>query len=402
MADILDGNSSRYFEVFFAAAKIDCATVGVNARLAAPEVLFILEDSTAAVLFVGREHYALIESIETQLTTAPLIIALEGGHARWPALRDWCESQPAQDPRMELHDDSDDIQLYTSGTTGNPKGVCHTNRSWRLLAQAGRAARWGDYGHETVTLVCLPLFHVAGFNLSCLALLGGGTALLTRKLDVEEVLRSIPRHRVTDTLFVPAVILAVLSHPQAAGTDFSSLRCISYGAAPIAEDLLQRARAMFDCAFVMKIVDAQGRDLPAGEVGEILLRSDWTMRGYWRNDAATAATLSDRWLHTGDAGYLDADGYLYIHDRIKDMTVIGVPDEKWGEAVKALLVLKPGTALDVEAILDFARRRIAGYKLPKSIDGRIAAQCQRQGAAARAARTLLAWAGTPRFLNCDT
>lgn len=429
---ILDFNSSRYFEVFFAAAKIDCATVGVNARLAAPEVLFILEDSAAAVLFVGRDHYTLVESIEATLSAAPLIIALEGGHARWPALRDWCEAQPAQDPRMELHDDSDVIQLYTSGTTGNPKGVCHTNRTWRLLAQAGRAAQWGDYGPDTVNFICLPLFHVAGFNLACLALLGGGTAVLTRKLDVEEILRFIPSYRVTDTLFVPAVILAIVSHPQAAGTDFSSLRCISYGAAPIAEDLLARARAMFDCAFVhlygltenlgagtflpadmhdpklgklrscgraypgleMKIVDSNGDELPPGEVGEIHLRSEWVMRGYWRNDAATAATVRDRWLHTGDAGYLDADGYLYIHDRVKDMivsggenvypaevenalfghpsiadvAVIGVPDEKWGEAVKALVVLKPGAALDVEALLEFARQRIAGYKLPKSID----------------------------------
>jgi acyl-CoA synthetase (AMP-forming)/AMP-acid ligase II len=429
---LLDFNSSLYFEVLFSAAKIDCATVGVNARLAAPEVLFILEDSTASVLFVGSEHYALIESIETQLATAPLIIALNGGHPRWPAFRDWCAVQPAQDPRLELHDDSDVIQLYTSGTTGHPKGVCHTNRTWRLLAGACRAAQWGDYGHDTVTLVCLPLFHVAGFNLACLALFGGGTALLTRKLDVEEILRFIPRYGVTDTLFVPAVILVIVSHPQAPGTDFSSLRCISYGAAPIAEDLLRRARAMFGCSFVhlyglsenfgagtylpapmhdpqlgklrscgrpysgleLKIVDHQGGELQAGEVGEILLRCEWVMRGYWRNDTATAAAVRDRWLHTGDAGYVDADGYLYIHDRVKDMivtggenvypaevenalfghpsiadvAVIGVPDQKWGEAVKALVVLKSGATLDVEALLDFARQRIAGYKLPKTID----------------------------------
>jgi acyl-CoA synthetase (AMP-forming)/AMP-acid ligase II len=429
---VLDFNSPRYFEIFFGGCKADCTLVGVNARLAAPEVAYVLNDSSSVLLFVGREHYALIEKIESELGQVESIVALDGGHDRWIAYDQWRDSHPARDPLLRTDQNHDVIQLYTSGTTGHPKGVCHTHRTWRLMADAARAAEWGKIGADSVAFVCLPLFHVAGFNLCTLTLRGGGTAVLTRKMDVEEILEFVPRYRVTDTLFVPAMILSVVSHPKAAAADFSSMRRISYGAAPIAEDLLRNARALFGCGFVhlyglteclgaatylppemhraelgklrscgraypglkLKVVDGGGKDLAPGEVGEIIVSCDWIMRGYWRNDAATAATVRNGWLHTGDAGYLDADGYLYIHDRVKDMivtggenvypaevenalfghpciadvAVVGVPDEKWGEAVKAIVVLKKGSELDAAGILAFARERIAAYKLPKSID----------------------------------
>jgi acyl-CoA synthetase (AMP-forming)/AMP-acid ligase II len=429
---VLDFNSPQYFEVFFGSAKADCTMVGVNARLAAPEVWYVLNDSGATVLFVGREHYALVEKIEADLRKVALIIALDGGHSRWPAYEAWRDSHGDHDPAIAVDSSHDVIQLYTSGTTGHPKGVCHTHRTWRLMSEAARAAGWGEFGPDSVTFVCLPLFHVAGCNLCTLTLNGGGTIVLTRKVDVEEILQFIPQYGVTDTLFVPAMILNIVSHPRAAQTDFSSIQRISYGAAPIAEDLLRDARALFGCSFVhlygltenlgmgtylppemhvpelgklrscgraypgleLKIVDAHGRELPPGEVGEIVVRCDWIMRGYWGNEAATAATVRNGWLHTGDAGYVDTDGYLYIHDRVKDMivtggenvypaevenalfghpaiadvAVVGVPDDKWGEAVKAIVVLRPGSSLNQADILDFARQRIAGYKLPKSID----------------------------------
>jgi acyl-CoA synthetase (AMP-forming)/AMP-acid ligase II len=429
---VLDFNSAVFAEIFFGTAKIDCATVGINARLAGPEVLHIVNDSAARVLFVGAGHYALVEQIAARFETVAQIVAIDGGHPRWQAYDAWRDAQRAGDPALELCESSDVIQLYTSGTTGLPKGVCHTNRSWNLFARAGREAEWGGFDADTVTFVCMPLFHVAGFNLLCLTLAGSGTAVLTRKSDVAEILRAVPRYRVTDTLFVPAMISAILAHPEAAATDFSSLRLVCYGAAPIADDVLHRARGLFGCGFVhlygltenlgagtylpsdmhraelgklrscgrpyagsaLKIIDETGAELPAGAVGEILIRCDWIMRGYWRNTGATEETVRDGWLHSGDAGYLDDDGYLYIHDRIKDMivsgaenvypaevenalmghpaladvAVIGVPDDRWGEAVKAIVVLKPGAALDPSDILEFARRRIAGYKVPKSID----------------------------------
>ena len=428
----LDFNTSTYLEVLFGTVKAGCVLVGINARLTAQEVMYILDDATAPALFVGREHYSLVESIETQLATVKHIIALDGGHARWPDYCQWRDSQEARDPLFEADQDSDMVQLYTSGTTGHPKGVCHTHRGWREFSRAVKAASWADYDADTVTFVCMPLFHVAGFNLSCLTLMAGGCTVVSRRFDPNEILDLIPRHRITDSLFVPAMILELVGHSRAPTTDFSSLRHISYGAAPIANELLLRAQLLFGCGFVhlygltenlgcatylspqmhraelgkqkscghayggleLRIVDAAGRTVPTGVTGEIVVRSAWTMRGYWRNSDATNEAIRDGWLHTGDAACLDADGYVYIQDRVKDMivsggenvypaevenalcghpaiaevAVIGVPDPKWGEAVKAMVVLKTGASLDVDDVLNHARTHIAGYKLPKSIE----------------------------------
>ena len=428
----LDFNCNAYLEALFGAVKADCVLVGINARLAAQEVLYILDDAMASVLFVGREHYALVESIESRLATVKHIVAVDGGHARWPDYREWRDARDASGPLLESDEDSDAIQLYTSGTTGHPKGVCHTHRGWRAFSRAVKAAAWSNYDADTVTFVCMPLFHVAGFNLCCLTLLAGGCIVLSRRFDPTEIIDFIPRYGITDALFVPAMIHELVAHPRAPTTNFSSLRHISYGAAPIANELLVRAQRLFDCGFVhlygltenlgcatylppemhraelgkqkscghayagldLNIVDADGRTLPRGATGEIVVRSPWTMRGYWRNTAATLEAIRDGWLHTGDAGYMDADGYVYIQDRVKDMivsggenvypaevenalfdhpaiaevAVIGVPDAKWGEAVKAIVVLNPGAILDVDDILNHARARVAGYKLPKSIE----------------------------------
>ena len=429
---VLDLNSDRYFEVLFGTARAGGVLVGINSRLAAPEVAYILADAGAEVLFVGQEHYHLIEQIESSLHGVRLIVALHGGHARWPDYQAWRQAQSDRDPRVASDVDDDFIQVYTSGTTGNPKGVCHTYRTWSAFTRVSRQEAWGAYSPQTVTLACMPQFHVAGFNTTCLTLLAGGRSVIARKADVEQILRLLSHWGVTDTLLVPTLIQAIISHPAAATADLSRLRTILYGAAPIAPDLLDRARQLFRCGFVhmygltenlggatylsddmhrpelgklrstgrahdgleLRIVDPDGNAVAPGVVGEILLRSPWNMRGYWRNPAATAEALRDGWLRTGDAGYVDSDGYLYIHDRVKDMivtggenvypaevehalfghpaiaevAVIGVPDDRWGEAVKALIVLKPGVTLDRESILSFARARIAGYKLPKSID----------------------------------
>jgi fatty-acyl-CoA synthase len=429
---LLDWNSDRYFEVLFATAKAGGALVGINARLAAAEVSYVLADAEAEVLFVGKEHYALIEEIAGSLPGLRLIVALHGGHPRWPDYATWRERQSDRDPCVTSDVDDDFIQVYTSGTTGNPKGVCHTHRTWSAFTRVTRQEAWGAYGPQTVTLACMPLFHVAGFNPTCLTLLAGGCSVIARRPEVGEILRLLSRWGVTDTLLVPTLIQAIISHPQAATTDFSRLRTILYGAAAIAPEVLDRARELFGCAFVhmygltenlgggtylpddmqhpqlgklrstgrahagleLRIVDSRGATVAPGVVGEILLRSPWNMRGYWHNPGATADALRDGWLRTGDAGYVDRDGYLYIQDRIKDMivtggenvypaevehailghpaiadaAVIGIPDDRWGEAVKALVVLRPGTTLDREGLLSFARARIAGYKLPKSID----------------------------------
>jgi len=462
-AAVLDTSHPRYFEIYYGALKANCAFVGINSRLAGPEIAWIANDAEARVLFVGRSHYELVEHIESELQSVAQIVALDGGHPHWPAYTTWRNALSSDDPSVPSEPDDDVVQLYTSGTTGHPKGVCHTHRTWSHVAVAARAAGWGDYDASTVTLVCVPVFHVAGFNLTNMTLLAGGTVVLTRQVDPPDLLEKLARHRVTDTLFVPAIILALVSLPRAKSADFSSLARILYGAAPIAESLLDDARATFGCNFVhlygltenlgmgthlpasmhepalgklrsvgrpydgleLRIEDAEGKTLGPGEVGEIVMKSPWVMRGYWRNQAATDATVRDGWLHSGDAGYVDADGFVYIVDRVKDMivsggenvypaevenalhghpavqdvAVIGVPDERWGEAVKAIVVLRPGMTLDAAELIRYARERIGGYKVPKSVD--IVAELPRNASGKVLRRELREkyWAGRDRRVN---
>lgn len=427
---LLDFNHVRFAEVFFGAQKAGHVLTPINARLAAPEVAWIVNDAEAPVLFVGREHYALVEEIEAQLKNVRHIIALHGEHPRWQSYLEWRDMHPGADPELPLDLDSDIVQLYTSGTTGHPKGVCHSHRTWSAAANAAAHSNPSAFSADCVYLTCLPLFHVAGINPLCFVLSGGGRVVLTRRTDPTEIVVLIERHSITNLILVPALILAILNLPQARRV--ASVRALSYGASPIAEDVLRRAQELFACPFEhlygmtenwgvctvlpptmhdagsgklkscgkpqrgceVRVVDANGRDVPTGHVGEIIMRSAWLMRGYWNNPTATAKTIRDGWLWTGDAGYLDGDGYLYIHDRVNDMikpgsenvypaevenalfghpaiadvAVIGVPDEKWGEAVKAVVVLKPGATLDPADLDRHARMRIAGFKVPRSYE----------------------------------
>ena len=425
---LLDFNSDLFLECFFGVVKARGTLVAVNARLAPPEISYIINDAGAEVLFVGADHHPVVEQIEAELGSVHTIITMTGVHRRWPTLEAWFDPHTTEDPQLDEQPDDEIIQLYTSGTTGKPKGICHTNRR-HTLALAALRATWAKFTPATVNLITAPTFHIAGFNCLCLTLLGGGTNVLTRKSDPNEILKLLSRYKVTDTLWVPAVLLAVLSLPAAAETDFSSLKMISYGASPIPAALLDRAQRLFECDFChvygltenigvatylkpemhdptlgklrsvgkpypgceLRVVDLDGRDCADGEVGEIILKAAWDMTGYWRLPTASMETIRDGWLHTGDAAYRDQDGYIYIHDRIKDMiicggenvypaevesalfahpsvadvAVVGVPDETWGEVGKALIVLAEGETLNEPILRAFARKRIAGFKVPK-------------------------------------
>jgi acyl-CoA synthetase (AMP-forming)/AMP-acid ligase II len=428
----LDFNAAVFFEIYIGALKSRCVLVGVNARLAAPEILYILGDCGARILFVGRDHYSVVESIERDLPADLQVISLNDDHPRWLAYHKWCAAANSDNPQLADSSDDDVVQLYTSGTTGNPKGVCHTHRTWGAAMQALATTDWPIFASDTVNLVCMPLFHVAGFNPACATLANGGCVVLHRKIDSSEILRALRDDGVTATLLVPAVLLAVISANEDQSVQFPALRSIAYGASAIAPELLQQAIRLFRCEFIhfygltenlgtgtylapnmhdertgklascgrpfpgveLQIVDANGRAVPAFEVGEIIMKCSWIMREYWGNLEATKAVVRDGWLWSGDAGFLDADGYLFIQDRIKDMiktggenvypaevenalfghpavadvAVIGVPDARWGEAVKALIVVKPGAKFNVDDVLAHARAKIGAFKVPKSID----------------------------------
>ncbi|PWR22430.1 acyl-CoA synthetase [Zavarzinia compransoris] len=427
-------NSDYYYEAYVGATKANAVLVAVNWRLAGPEVVYIVNDSEAEVLFVGSDFAGLIEQILPEMPRIRRIVVLDEGRGDWIGYEDWLAGVPATDPNLPTAADDVAIQLYTSGTTGHPKGVMLTNAN---VLEAMKAAEQGHYGAWTPgvdqLLMCMPNFHVAGSNWGMFGLSVGTTIHVVREVDPVRILDTIQRERIDRALFVPAVVMLLVQHPKAKDTDFGSLKTILYGASPIPLDLLRAGMQTFACDFVqgygltetcgaaiclapadhdpegsprmrscgrplpgveVRIVDPAGRDLPPGEVGEIVIRSGLNMIGYWGRPADTEKTIRDGWLHTGDAGYRDADGYVYIHDRVKDMivsgaeniypaevesalfghpaiadvAVIGVPDEKWGEAVKAVVVLKPGAAADAAEIVAFARTRIAAYKAPKTVD----------------------------------
>jgi acyl-CoA synthetase (AMP-forming)/AMP-acid ligase II len=428
----LGKNIDRYFEVLFGAFKAGVAIVGVNWRLAAPEIAYILNDAGCEILFVGRDFTGVVQKVIPLCPRLTTIIAMDGDHREWPAYETWRDAQSSSDPMLLIAPDDDVIQLYTSGTTGNPKGVQLTNANYLAILECAEAMGLATYTPDDAVLIAMPFFHVAGVNIGVLALAQGARGIVLGDIDPQIILRLIESKRINYAFIVPAVILILMQQPNARTTDFSSLKVISYGASPIAEDLLRNAKDVMGCGFMqlygltettgagtclapddhdpalgrlrscgkpapgmeVRVVDGAGRPLGPREVGEIQIKGPVVMKGYWNKADATRKSVIDHWFASGDAGYFDEDGYLYIHDRVKDMivsggeniypaevenaifghpavadvAVIGVPDDKWGEAVKAVIVRKPGVSVSPEEIIGFARERIAGYKLPKSVD----------------------------------
>jgi acyl-CoA synthetase (AMP-forming)/AMP-acid ligase II len=429
---ILSKNNLAFIELWFAAAKADVVLVPVNFRLAPPEVAFVVNDAKAEILFVGRDFYPLVEKIAGDLPGVRQIVALDGGHPSWPDYESLLESGPATDPAVPVKPGHCTIQMYTSGTTGRPKGaqLSHANLLTLLPGALDQLGVWHD---RDVSLVCMPLFHIGGSGWALVGLYRGVENVLVRDPDPRLLLESIERFRVTKAFLVPALILFLLQTPESRKTDFSSLELITYGASPAPLDLLRQALKVFGCGFAqlygltettgaitylgpedhgehaverlkscgkamagveLRVVDALGDDVPVGEVGEVVCRTPQVMLGYWNLPEATQRAIRDGWFYTGDAGYLDRDGYLYIYDRVKDMiisggeniypaevesalfghpgvadvAVFGVPDDKWGEAVKAVVVRKPGAEVTEHDLIAYARERIARYKVPRSVD----------------------------------
>jgi acyl-CoA synthetase (AMP-forming)/AMP-acid ligase II len=433
----LGKNHQLYFELLVAAAKIGAVMTPVNWRLAPPEVEYILENSCARLLVFGDGFADVAARTGDAIDAVETLIALDAPESSRPDYRAWRDGFPDSDPAIAITADDDALQLYTSGTTGRPKGAVMTNRSV-LLSRAGRSEDelrdWQRPAPGEVTLLAMPCFHISGTGTGIGTISNGTCSIVLPEYDPTQALDLIERYNISKIFMVPAAIQIMLNHPRVGEVDFSRLKYITYGASPIPLELMKAAIDRFGCGFVqmygmtetsgtivtldpedhdpngsprmrsvgkplpgveIKIIDPDGLTLETNQVGEIATRSIKNMRGYWNLPDATAATIdADGWLRTGDAGYIDADGYLYIHDRVKDMiisggenvypaevenaiyshpdvsdvAVIGIPDAKWGEAVKACVVLKPDTAPSEAEIIAHARLHIAGYKCPKSVD----------------------------------
>ncbi len=424
----LGKNSDRYALILFAAARLGVVMVPIGWRLAPPEIAYILTDTGAKLIFAGADFVDTAKQVAADLPGTPQVIEAED------AIDEAQKLDPIDyDPAGE---DDPVIQLYTSGTTGNPKGAVLSNANLLRLRIEGNNARlaWHEYEDEDAMLVAMPCAHIGGTGLFNIGVANGIRCIVQAEFTPEGVLEAI-EGGATHMFIVPAALQMVVQHPRAATTDFSNLRYLMYGAAPMPLELLKEAvRTMPNTGFLqaygmtettgtisalppedhslegnqrmrsagkavpgveIEVRGGNNTELPRGEIGEVCIRSPSNTAGYWNLPEATAETIdADGWLHTGDAGVMDEDGYVYIQDRIKDMiitggenvypaevesaiyghpsilevAVIGVPSEKWGEEVKACCVPKPGATVDADDVIRYARERIAGFKAPKSVD----------------------------------
>jgi len=404
----------------------------VNWRLAPPEIEYIVNNGAAKFMMADAAFERHFKAVKANAVKRTVVTER---FSSW--YRDFGVVE--EDGKPQESDTA--LQLYSSGTTGLPKGVELTHRNLAAGMMEAVPAAIGYHGAPDVMLNALPTYHIAGVGVALLTASRGGMSVLYPDFDPAKVIAAIAEHRITHSFLVPAMIQFMLQAPGADRADYSSLKCISYGASPISEKVLVDAMRTFKCRFVqvygltettgaitalppedhdpegprkhllrsagkpiagveLRVVDpATERDCAEGEVGEVWIRTAQNMKGYWANPAATGNAFVGRgadgmgWFRSGDAGYL-REGYVYMHDRIKDMilsgseniypaevenalmqhpavadgAVIGVPDEKWGEAVKACVVLKPGAAATQEEIIGFMRERIAHYKCPRSVD----------------------------------
>ena len=423
----LGKNARHYFELFYSAARMGVVMVPIGWRLAAPEIAYILGDTGARLLFTDNGLEDLAAKACGQMDNPPEAISTAAAQSA-------IDAAPADDFEGAGPDDAV-LQLYTSGTTGNPKGAVLTNATLFSLRQPAEEAAqpWSSWDDDEAILICMPCAHIGGTGLGIMALAAGIRGIVQAEFTPEGVLDAFEQG-ITRLFIVPAALQMVIQHPRAKDTDMSAVKYVMYGAAPIPLDLLREAvqtipgAGFLQCYGMtettgtiamlppddhtlegnqrmksagkavpgaeLKVVDEDGNDLPHGEVGELICKSPSNMIGYWNLPDATTSALKDGWMHTGDAAYMDEDGYVYIQDRIKDMiisggenvypaqvesaiyghpsvgevAVVGVPDDTWGEAVKACVVPKPGCAIDPADIITFTRERLAGFKVPKSVD----------------------------------
>ena len=460
----LSRNAPEYYELLLGAGGVGGVVVPINWRLALPEIEWILRDSGAVMLLVGADFLPAVEAIADGLPALRKIVAMED-------FADWRSGAllTGEGGPAATGESPDDVavQIYTSGTTGRPKGAMLTHRALLAFRSLPPEAQpeWNRWSDDDVSLIVMPQFHIGGTGFGLQTICAGATGLVMQDFDAGQVLDAIEHARLSKIFTVPAAMQMLLRHPRARDVDYGRIRTMIYGASPIPLPLLQEAMEVFGCGFVqqygmtemsgticalppedhdprgndhmlsagkaldgvtIKVIDAEGRDMPVGEVGEIAISAVTRMAGYWNLPEATAESITaDGFFRTGDAGRLDADGYLYIVDRLKDMivsggenvypaeveavlrdhpliaevAVIGVPDERWGEAVKAVITARDGDTPDPTEIIAWARPRLAGYKLPKSID--IIAELPRNAGGKVLRRELRTayWEGRDRAIN---
>ncbi|GAA4395362.1 long-chain-fatty-acid--CoA ligase [Tsukamurella soli] len=426
-------NSDSYLEYLMAVPWADAVLVPVNTRWSEIEVVDSLIDSEVEILLVDDAYVETGVAIQARCPGLRHVIHVGSGDhpEQWIDYETLlADSAPVEDARRS--GDALAALFYTGGTTGRAKGVMlsHANLVTSALGCAATGF-WttpnGRFLHSA------PMFHLADLCLWAAHSLAGNTHVIVPGFDARRVLDTVEEHRVTDLFLVPTMIQMLIDHPSFGDHDLSSLKRFNYGASPISPEVLDRTLRLFPDVELgqaygmtelspvatlldpethrsgtsrrfsagraaphseVRVVDVDGVDMPLGEVGEIVSRGGHVMLGYWKQPEATAAVLRDGWMHTGDAGYLDDEGYLFVVDRIKDMivtggenvysaevekalyghpavescAVVGMPDQTYGERVHAVVVLRPGATATADELRAHVKTLLAGYKAPRSVD----------------------------------
>ncbi len=423
-------NAGAYVETFFGANKAKVVYVGLNWRLAPAELAYILNDARASLVVADAEHVPMLEALRASVPTLGTIVSAERA-----AFDAWRNAAADIDPCLEHGAEDTILQFYTSGTTGNPKGVMITNR---CMSEHRRAEdQFGSWylspEPREVSINAMPNFHIGGLGWLLIGMFRGAKVILMPAPDPAQFLDAIERYRATHLFTVPVVLGMMLEAQKQRPRDISSLRVIHYGASAIAPSFLREALSVMQVKFSqyygmteangvvtclapvhhdlewpqlltscglpvsgteLKICDNNGQELPRGVSGEIWVHSGGLMKGYWNQPQASRDALVDGWYRSGDGGKVDDEGFLYMSDRIKDMVVsggeniypsevehqlvehpdiveaavVGVPDSKWGEALKAFVVSVEHAEPSPEHLIEFLRERIAGYKIPRQYE----------------------------------
>jgi acyl-CoA synthetase (AMP-forming)/AMP-acid ligase II len=463
---VLSRDSAASLPLLFGAAKAKAVWMGLNWRLSVEELSQILSDATPRLVFYEPAFADTLTRVLACTDVDVTVVALSDEAAVGEPFVQWLGDVSEQAPELTYDPDDVVVQLYTSGTTGLPKGVQLSSRSFFAIPDEmkRREQPFLGWNERDVSLLFVPTFYVAALWWLVRGLALGSTTVVQPTFDPGQALRAIEEHRVTVLGLVPAMLQMLLNERSLPATDLSSLRAVLYGGSPIGLPLLERAQSVLSCDLYqaygmtetgnlvvclepgehrardtrrleaagrplpgvrLRVVNLKGEDVPVGEVGEILIRTPGHMRGYWNNPEATAETLIDGWVRSGDLGRIDADGFLYVVDRRKDMiiaageniypaeiekvlrthpaiadvAVIGVPHDAWGEEVMAFVVRRADRELTVRDVAVHGRAHLAAYKVPSRIE--IVSQLPRN-AGGKVLKTVLRepyWRGRPRQVN---
>jgi acyl-CoA synthetase (AMP-forming)/AMP-acid ligase II len=427
----LGGNSPFVFEAWFAAAKAGHVFTPLNWRSPPAELAAVLADAAPFVVFVDQKNLATAQAALSETAVQAEIIAFDPDDHNY-AIDRWTNGSHAEDPGGPAGADDDCLLGYTSGTTGLPKGVAMSHAAFVGGFNAGRLEPAMAWSQHDVVAMAMPNFHLGGSFLSMQALMTGATLAILPTFEIGELLATVSKHHVTVLPLVPTAIQMLLDDPRLLEGDISTVRSVVYFGAPISVEVLRRTMRTFSAEMLqyygtteswtltfldasghdpanserlascgkpvpgveLRLADEDGRDVKAGEIGEIIARSPSMFSRYWRNPKATAAAFRDGWYRTGDLARRDAEGFYFIVDRAKDMivsggenvysaevehalsrhvgvaavAVIGIPDARWGERVAAVVVPAPGTDVSADALKAHCRTLLAGYKVPKHIE----------------------------------